>query len=879
MRPSTTRLRRLAIVLLYVLSSLSTIVWSATPAGTVIRNQALATYTDTDGQRVTVTSNIVETLIEQVAGIQLTSDQQQRLSPGTWVRFSHRLQNTGNADDRYSLSVTNTGGSVNLESLSVYADTDGDGIADNQTPIGQSPFIAAGADYLVVVEGRVPASAKDGDTALLQLVAISEFDITLGDQNDDSVSVGAGPAITVVKTLSQASGLSPSAPYTVTLFYENSGDEAAGDVTLIDALPAGMSYVADSARWSKTSIALSDADANDTHRGTNGNLRFCAYDSSCTGIAEAQLDSDSSAVNQVTAIMDLVDAGETGSVTFEVRIDANLAAAYLQNTAEFEYDIAVDSVNRQFSNTVVFEVLPVAGVVANGSTANAINGLNEPVSVISAGQGANVQFDNIIWNTGNDTDTFNIVVDAAGSSFPSGTVWQLLRAGASSPLTDTNSDGIVDTGPVEAGEFSRVVLQLQLPDAISGNNNGQGFDLSKTAQSISDASVIDLVTDHLDEIVANTVDVTNQAPAGSAGALGSGPGPESVPVSTVLADADNRAQFDVYIRHQGSEPDNYSLLAANTESGSSLPSGWRVTFKDPVSSATITSTGTLFSGESRHVLAEVVLPTEAQAGVYGVWFEARSARTDVSDRKHDAVRVMATPSLSLEPSSAAQLEPGGSVVYEHLLVNNGNSTIDDIVLLAQDSRDDWASVVYVDSDGDGTLSPQDQPYTQLFTLLPGESVDVFVKVFAPANATTLQLSITTLTASWNVQSDSVLVQDRSTINHSRVVIRKEQAVDMGCDGAPDTGQEFGSGSLEVAPGNNCVVYRLTASNQGLEPSYNVKIHDSTPAYTRYQAAAQCSRTPCWLIEPAQNQTGSISAETDQLLPGDSYFLQFVVRLD
>ena len=868
-----------ALLIFLLISMFSAGAWSATPAGTVIRNPALATYTDSDGLQRSVTSNLVETLVEQVAGMELTSDQQQRRSPGSTVRFSHRVRNTGNADDRFVLSVSNVGGSVNLQSLALFADVDGDGVADNQTPLAQTPFIAAGGDFFVVVEGQVPASAIDGDSALIEIAATSEFDSATTDQNLDTVTVGVGPAIAVAKTLSQTNGLSPSGPYTVTLNYENTGDEAAGDVTLIDALPPGMTYVPGSARWSAFTPALSDSDPTDLHVGSNGSLRYCAYDASCTGIAEAQLDSDTDSSNQVTAIIDLVDAGVSGSVTFDVTIDSDLAAGSLQNTAEYEYDIAINTVARQFSNTVVFDVLATAGVVANGSTVNAINGLNEPVSVFSAGQGAVVRFDNIIWNTGNATDTFNIEVDTAGSTFPPGTVWQLLRSDASSVMTDTNSDGVVDTGPVAVGDFSRVVLQLRLPYAVSGNNNGLGFDITKTSRSISDATVVDSVTDHLDEIVANTVDVTNVAPAGSPGASGTGPGPEPAPVSVVTADAANRAQIDVYIRHQGSGPDTYGLLAAGSASGSTLPAGWQVIFKDPTTFATITSTGILASGESRHVLADIQLPVDAQAGTYSIWFEARSIRTAVVDRKHDAVSIVASESLTLEPSLSAQLEPGGSVVYEHLLVNKGNALVDDIALSLQDSRSDWTSVIYLDTDGDGSYSPLDQPYSAALTLQPGESLDLFVKVFAPANATTLQRNTSTLTASWNAQADSVLVQDQSTVNNSRVIIRKEQAVDTGCDGAPDNPNDFAQAELEVAPGNNCVVYRLTARNLGLEPSFNVKIHDYTPAYTRYEAAAVCSRTPCWLIEPAQGDVGAISAETDQLLPGDSFHLQFVVRID
>jgi hypothetical protein len=250
-----------------------------------------------------------------------------------------------------------------------------------------------------------------------------------------------------------------------------------------------------------------------------------------------------------------------------------------------------------------------------------------------------------------------------------------------------------------------------------------------------------------------------------------------------------------------------------------------------------------------------------------------------SDIKHDGVLVAASASLTLEPSLRAQLEPGGSVVYEHQLVNNGNLLIDDVTLALQNSRPDWSSALFLDTNADGALGPGDLPYSTPLSLQPGESRALFVKVFAPPSAANLQLNTTTVSARWNSDTDLVQLQDQSTVSESGVTILKEQAIDTGCDGQPDDPAEFGPGQIEIAPGNNCVVYRLTATNLGLEPSYNVKIHDYTPPFTLYRAVATCSRTPCWMQEPAQDTTGIVSAETDQLLPNDSFYLQFVVRIE
>ncbi|MEZ5449435.1 MAG: hypothetical protein R3E89_10775 [Thiolinea sp.] len=49
----------------------SSMVWAMTAANTLIKNQASATFKDETGQQYSVTSNMVETLVQQVAGIDL----------------------------------------------------------------------------------------------------------------------------------------------------------------------------------------------------------------------------------------------------------------------------------------------------------------------------------------------------------------------------------------------------------------------------------------------------------------------------------------------------------------------------------------------------------------------------------------------------------------------------------------------------------------------------------------------------------------------------------------------------------------------------------------------------------------------------------------
>ena len=76
-----------------------------TAAGTAIGNQASATYTDSSSVSRTATSNVVTTIVQQVASLTLTANGAKTASPGSPVFYPHTLTNTGNGSDSFSLTL------------------------------------------------------------------------------------------------------------------------------------------------------------------------------------------------------------------------------------------------------------------------------------------------------------------------------------------------------------------------------------------------------------------------------------------------------------------------------------------------------------------------------------------------------------------------------------------------------------------------------------------------------------------------------------------------------------------------------------------------------------------------------------------------------
>lgn len=109
------------------------------PAGSVIGNQANATYTDSGGQTKTATSNLVETVVQQVGSFTLVQDNTKTAAPGNVVYMPHTLTNTGNGSDSFALAFANLAGSFDVSTITVYADANGDGVPDSTTALCASP--------------------------------------------------------------------------------------------------------------------------------------------------------------------------------------------------------------------------------------------------------------------------------------------------------------------------------------------------------------------------------------------------------------------------------------------------------------------------------------------------------------------------------------------------------------------------------------------------------------------------------------------------------------------------------------------------------------------------------------------------------------------
>jgi uncharacterized repeat protein (TIGR01451 family) len=900
---------------------------AAPAAGTVIGNQASATYTDGTNVQRTATSNVVQTTVAQRAALTLTPNNSLPGVSGATVTFAHTLTNTGNGSDTFNLTGTNQGGDTfdfapAGTPVAFFADANGDGVADNATTITNTGPLAAGGVFRFVAVVTVPGGQANGATGIIQVQGASTFTPAVTDSKLDTVTVNSNASLSVVKSMSAISGNAGSGPYTVTLTYTNSGVATATAVTLADVIPANMTYVAGSARWSVTG-ATALTDAVDAAQGTAPNTIL--YDFGVT------------VANRVTAVINQVPAGVSGTLTFQVNIAVG-AAGTLNNTALYQYVIGAATVPGVGAflntNTVGFSVTPPTITAAVAIDDNPLQAgdvtLNDRVESPAVLQGSTVTFNNRVHNNGTASDTFDIAV--SGSTFPAGTSFLLFQSDGVTPLTHSAGNGAPDTGPVAAGAVYTVVVRAVLPPSAI---TAAASSVTITATSVNNPTVSDTVVDELAAINATTVDMTNgtaradsspagTANAGNAGTTGFGSHPVGGPaITTNNATPGTTTTFTLFVNNiSPGTADTYDLTAWADEATSvPLPAGWTVTFRN-TGGTTITNTGVIAAGANVQVNAIVTVPPGA-SGTRDIFFRVLSPTTTATDKKHDAVTVPAgARAISVVPNNTGQVFPNGTVVYSHTITNTGPVTEgaggagSNTTLVLSNSQAGWTTELYWDANGNGIFDPAAAPTPDALVsdltflsggaagLAPGESATLFVRVVAPASAATGTVNVTTMTATTAGGAGAVppvvTATDTTTVNSSQVQLIKEQALDATCDGTPDGA--FSSGAISGALPGACIRYRITATNVGTTNVTAVNVSDATPPNTVYDdgsrnaasgtcgtgavdAAAAASvvggvpppAPP--VTAPACNGAGTVSVTLGTLTPTQALVLTFGIMIN
>ncbi|OOW12144.1 hypothetical protein MF4642_02185 [Acinetobacter sp. MF4642] len=873
---------------------------AAPAAGTNISNIATASYVDGTSTTRTVTSNEVKTTVLQVGSFTLEQDRSATANPNGVVTLSHVLTNTGNGTDEFTLNLANvtTGDAFDFSNIAIYLDANKDGVPDNNTNLaGQKVTLNAGESVGLVVVGTTASTAKADDSGQLTLSAASGYITVPADKtktNTDTVKIVGGAVIQVTKS-ANVTAVTRGDTVTYELTYKNTGNADATNLTIEDILPAGVTYVDESARWSGQTAPLTD-DANDE---TAAKYK---YD---RGI--------------LTLVLASVPRNSTGKLTFQVTVNASAPAGKITNIATFDPD-GPGKESPQPTNPYDVTVQSTYIGTINDNKTDTYSDTQKDISVstkddlitTTAVQGSPILFgasslteDIWIHNLGNVTETYNIEVDK--SKLPPGSIVELLKSDGNTPLTDTNGDASVDSGPLVSGGHLEISARITLPSGYTGPTPFVALDTILTITPVH-GTLPDKITLRITDITASKVDLSNgkgnkdyleDTPLTGEGAYVAG----NI-VTTVTTKPGVAGTFPIAVTNGGSTADNY-----NFGTDQPLPSGWTVEYfvadsAGVCSSTKVTNTGAIQPNATAYFCAKVTPSANATpANSQDIVFTINSPATGLTDKMKDRLVVEAVRGLSFLADQQGQVAPGGTIVYKHTLTNNGNvvegvsggSTLP-FAITHDPSTSGFVTSVYVDKNNDGIADS-----TELVTgndltawlektggttsafdgLSPNESVSILVKVEAPSNATAGQadLSIVTITPTGELNSiaapDAVTVTDKTTVNIGQVRLEKLQALDADCNGAEEG--NFGTSTLQAKPGA-CIIYQIKAVNDGNQAVTKVVITDAVPSYTTLGS------TPAAALDPVSkgsvsNTANNLKSTEFALAPSETVTMKFSVKVD
>ncbi len=882
---------------------------AAPAAGTNISNIASASYTDSTGNTKTVSSNIVTTTVLPVASFTLIADRTANANANNQVSLSHTLTNTGNGSDTFTVSVADVAASANADqydfsNLKVYLDSNKDGTPDSQTPV-TSVTLAAGESVNLIVQATTPTTGAGGgalsagDLGKLTITAQSTLDSTLTATNTDTVKITSGAVISVIKSASvtaidatQASATAREVEYK--LVYQNTGNTTATAVTVTDLLPAGLTYVAGSAKLAGVTQTDSvDADGYKFVETTSG-----------------------SGKGTVTLTIPTLAPNTTGTLTFKVRVDKDTPAGVIRNTAYVDPDGPSGLEGDTPSNSNDVNILSIkkgtindnqGDAYADGEATSATTKDNQIV-IASIKQGEVAEFSAtgqggepiVIHNTGNVSEEFTVSVDKGDpqtGGLPAGSIVTLYQADGVTPF--------ISTGSIPSGGTYNLVAKVTLPASYSTSSAIKAI---LTTSPKSDATKTDKLDLVISQVTPATVDLHNGNGSDTTGTVAGASGKDTGLDIDVRSTKPNQAvNFPLQIDNSGVTGDNFNL---GIDPAHALPAGWDVKFyvadgSGNPTGAPLTNTGNINGGSNIKLVAVVTPPANAPAGDQQVYFKVSSPATGLSDVMVDKVTVQADRKLSLQNDRIGQVAPGGTVVYKHTLTNTGN--IDEgattgslpFTLTNDQSGNGWVTSLFIDVNNDGNIDAGDTLVTGDLATATGAiarnaSVNFLIKVQAPSNATAGTPSSVVFTINQTtvggITHSSISNTDLTTVTEGQVRLVKEQVL-VNC--ATGMGGTYAQTTVSAKPGE-CVKYRITATNEGNANVKNLVISDNTPSYTTLKAISGVSpkvSTNAALSSTsitADGATGKVEAEMkettandgkDILVPTASATLEFVIKVN
>ncbi len=435
-----------------------------TPAGEVISNQAQVDYKDANGNALpTKYSNTVTTTVSQVAGVDVSPDLAAKNAvKNTSAWYGASITNTGNGTDIFDLDLT---GVPSDWTVTIYLDTNEDGIWDpsETTVVSDTGALLAGYyNFHVIVVVDVPDTAADHDIHTLTLTATSQFNPAVSNSGVYATTVQSS-SMGLEKFVDPTSDPQPGDTLTYAIRITMTGTAPASDVTVVDYIPTNTTYVTGSIRGGTWGVSYANATPKtDADDGDEAN-----YNISNPGA--------------VTGICPYLAPGEDKVFYFQVIVNSKVPAeTHIHNSARGNYYVGGVLQPQIESNDTDSHVAQLPGVLLDPDRTGFADPGDELVYAFTAA------------NTGNTPDIIDLpYTSTAGWSW---VIWVdqdgdgVPGTGGDYILTDTNGNGIIDTGVLVQNQSLNLLAVTTIPAGLADET----IDVTTiTGTSAADSSVTD----------------------------------------------------------------------------------------------------------------------------------------------------------------------------------------------------------------------------------------------------------------------------------------------------------------------------------------------------------------------------------------------------
>jgi uncharacterized repeat protein (TIGR01451 family) len=301
-----------------------------TAAGTTISNTATASYTDPGGNPVSVPSNKVDIVVDELLDVTVaTADPGDIIvTPGSTNQvLSFTVTNTGNGSEAFRLTPNATVGGDQFDptATSIVLDTNGNGVYDAgpggdeiYTPGVNDPRLAPDASVRVFVLSSIPAGTADVDRGIVEFTAAATTGTGAPGTTFAGQGQGGGNAV-VGSTGADGTDRGRYLVQNATISFTKSAiiaDPFGGTTSVPGSIITYTLVATISGSGTLTNAAINDPiPAGTTYQSGSITLQGSALTDAADG------DAGSFASNSISVGLGSVTGGQTRTVTFRTRIN------------------------------------------------------------------------------------------------------------------------------------------------------------------------------------------------------------------------------------------------------------------------------------------------------------------------------------------------------------------------------------------------------------------------------------------------------------------------------------------------------------------------------------------------------------------------------